>query len=492
MALKLVTFSTIKGKYMNVVITNGWHDDNKGDCGIVLSMIESLRSSAKSFTIISEFSAKDYRFKNAYRHVLAEYPDVKIIPSSWPIYPVIKFDNIFISTCKLDKIFDKILIKYRILNQQRIITQCMETMTSIVNGLDIKADSLPNQFKELFTVLKNADAVISKGGSFIFSGTAIQDAFRLARVLYPLYIAKILRKKVIFFPQSFGKINGDLSKSIALPLLRASKVFVREKLSENYLKEQFNINSEYLPDVACYLSNKTELSNQFTIKLDNLSKDGKILIGLTVRDWVFANGREAYVKSIVGIMKGVAERYKSVMFVFVPQVTGPVRFEDDRVMIKRVVSMIDGSLRKKILFSIGDYSPYTLKVIYKKLNVLIGTRLHSLIFSFTVGVPGIAIAYSENKTHGFYKEIGCEDLVFNIDKLPISEFVEKINLLIKNRDKVINKFNNMISRYEVQFRDQLRNVNENACTEEQVLNVSDLAWINNLLIETKNMQRMFH
>jgi colanic acid/amylovoran biosynthesis protein len=477
---------------MNVVITNGWHDDNKGDCGIVLSMIESLRTRAKSFTIISEFSAKDYRYKNAYRHILAEYPDVKIIPGSWPIYPILKLNNNFLSYCKIDKILGKLFNKFRTQNQKRIITRCMKVMASISNDSNTKADLLPNEFGEFFTALKNADVVISKGGSFIFSDSSIQGAFRLARVLYPLYIAKILRKNVVFFPQSFGKINGELSVSIALPLLRASTVFVREKLSGYYLKEQFNINSEYLPDVACYLSNKTEIPNPFTIKLDKLLNAGKILIGLTVRDWVFVNGRGDYVKSIVNIIKGVAERYSNAFFVFVPQVTGPVCFEDDRVIMKRVVAMIDSSLKKKIVVSFGDYSPYTLKMIYKKLNILIGTRLHSLIFSFTVGVPGIAIAYSENKTHGFYKEINCEDLVFNIDKLPILEFVEKTCLLIKDRDEVMNKFNNMLSKCEIQFRNQIKNASEKECTDAQFLNTNDLAWIDKLLIETKNMQRQFH
>ena len=80
---------------MKVLITNGWHDDNKGDCGIVLGIMEALEAAGKlDISILSEFSAKDYRFKNGYRHILEVYPRTQIVPSSWPIFPVNRFKSI--------------------------------------------------------------------------------------------------------------------------------------------------------------------------------------------------------------------------------------------------------------------------------------------------------------------------------------------------------------------------------------------------------------
>ena len=75
-----------------------------------------------------------------------------------------------------------------------------------------------------------------------------------------------------------------------------------------------------------------------------------------------------------------------------------------------------------------------------KMDLVIGTRLHSLILSFVAGIPGVAFAY-QPKVLAFYQRIGMEEYVIPVSPEDLGtvspeKVVHLIEHIIQNRDAV--------------------------------------------------------
>lgn len=468
---------------MKVLITNGWHDDNKGDCGIILGIIEALEIIGSfDVSILSEFSKDDYRFRNGYRHILRAYPNTKIIPSSWPIFPVEKKRHLSKS-----KFFERIINRLsRKLNQKKehqIVSRHLEYLKSCLDYHQIKIDDDDELF---FEEIKSADLVISKGGSFIFSGK-FADEKRLIRVLYPLYIALMYKKHVILLSQSICDIEGEFSRKIVYPILRESTVYVREKISQDYLQEIFNIKVKVLPDCAFVLSDKEIRANAVT-QARMLRKSGKKIIGITVRDWVFKNDNRQYINQILNLVRNICKIDDSYIIMFVAQVIGPVDFEDDRIMMDLIYNSAEKKLKRKIYLIKDDLTPYELKKLYSTFSLMLGTRLHSVIFSLISNVPGIAFSYSAHKTNGIMNMVGLGDMVFPIDNIPVDDVIKKIVEIMDDYEENISLIEKKVKQFKKLFLEEIENCvyrKEKSISSEVNLSSDDLVWVSSFLYKSE-------
>ena len=117
-----------------------------------------------------------------------------------------------------------------------------------------------------------------------------------------------------------------------------------------------------------------------------------------------------------------------------PQCWGPSPIEDDRVPARRV---------KKLLANLGDavilvehpLPPERLKSVFGQMDIFLGTRMHSNIFSLSQNVPIIAIQYN-HKTGGIAQMAGIEKWVVDINRLNDKVLVQKMELLWAEREQV--------------------------------------------------------
>jgi polysaccharide pyruvyl transferase WcaK-like protein len=63
---------------MKIALTNCWHDDNKGDSGIVWGTIESILYNYPNaqISLVSTFSEDDPRYENSFRHLQRRFPSI--------------------------------------------------------------------------------------------------------------------------------------------------------------------------------------------------------------------------------------------------------------------------------------------------------------------------------------------------------------------------------------------------------------------------------
>jgi colanic acid/amylovoran biosynthesis protein len=289
----------------------------------------------------------------------------------------------------------------------------------------------PKNLRPIVDAYISADIVVSGPGGFLYSsGRGIS----LLVTVYSIFMAVFARKPVYIFPQSIGPLKQPCQKPIIHWLLnRVRIVMVREPLSYKLVLtlgvDQSKIH--LLPDMAFAIpkADKTvgaEWLGEKGIALQNKEP----LLGMTIINWgkqhkgfelqgeyetACAAAVEWFVKSTGG---------KVILF---PQVFGPYLSQDDRIPARRVANQFP-ELAKSIIVVEQPLALELLKSIYSWMDIFIGTRMHSNIFSLCEGVPVIMIGYLP-KTRGLAEMLGIEEWYLDINQVSGNALSERLQQL---------------------------------------------------------------
>lgn len=289
-------------------------------------------------------------------------------------------------------------------------------------------------------IFEESRALFMKGGGLLQTYGGLSSTYSMYFWVYPLLLAHKLHKPVYVMPNSFGPFKGPFVKKIAKYALKKCKVVTsRETYSKKMLEYQLNINVQNYPDLAFTLPkanlNKHDIYIQYSLPLD------RKLVAITVRPYRFSN--EDNPKRAYELFKNEMSKFiewlydQGYMPVIVEHTLAINAHENDNACIKDIISNI--SLEKYRYISNKIYNCCDLKCIYSYCDYIIGTRFHSVIFSFGSDVPGIAIAYTGNKSQGIMHDIGLDDYVIQISNVRANLLKEKFINLEKNKSEVIKK-----------------------------------------------------
>ncbi len=275
-----------------------------------------------------------------------------------------------------------------------------------------------------FEAISLSDLIVLKGGSYIYSYGGMKQMLFLYRMLFPVIIALLLGKKVVILGHSIGPVEGFLAKRLVKKSLNGCfKIILREELSFNYLVDKYGFKRdklEVLPDIAFNIVEENIKSN---------IRGRKIKVGFTFKKWEFPyeNSRKAraelsenYIDVMKKVIKKLARDYEIyfILHVF-----------DDKAITEKIISSLN---KIDINYMDGDYSIEELKEIYADLDVLVGTRTHSCIFSLCAGTPVVPIAYEEHKGYGIMRMVDEEMRVENIREITeeglLNSITEKLNM----------------------------------------------------------------
>jgi colanic acid/amylovoran biosynthesis protein len=375
---------------VNILIINAHSSRNKGDAGILLSMIDSLRKNNPgcSIKIKSRFSEVD---KKAYDVSVAScVANISIDPK----------------TSRFLKLFSAFKL-LRMLNSNQ-------------KGVDADYDW--------------ADVVVSCGGGFLLSHGF---SAALMQHLVQIKVAFDYKKPVIIYSQSIGPFYNSQMQTLAKRVLdKVDKIYIREKISKEWLKK---INCEnksltIVPDSAfCMEAQQSELVDKMFNEIKE-NHNGPI-VGLTARDWNFpevndtAFYRKKYINSIQETIKFIEEKYNGKVLLM-PQVLGPNPFNDDRIISKEILDGINSKYAELINY---DFHPRELKYFYSKMDMFIGTRMHSNIFALSSNIPTVAINY-EHKTKGIMELLKLDDYVLDINDITAEGLIKKTENCWNKRD----------------------------------------------------------
>lgn len=294
--------------------------------------------------------------------------------------------------------------------------------------------------RHLLSAYYNANLVIGCGGGNLYANFWVSPFFILS--LIELGGAIILNKKVVLLPQSIGPINGWLQRGLAsLILNRVDKIMVREPLSMAFLQKTLNIGKRVvlIPDLALA---STPLVNSHCSNVSMMiKKSSGLKIGVTVIDRaaqtrykIFTlDQQEAYEAALALALSEISRKYGATIYLF-SQCNGPDLAHNDLLALHRVFLHLRREGVPVVLSNVTD-DFLELKAAYAHMSCVIGSRMHTAIFAFSLGIPMILIGY-QPKAFGVMKWFGLSHFCYEIETLNHEQLFRGISELIENREEI--------------------------------------------------------
>lgn len=263
-------------------------------------------------------------------------------------------------------------------------------------------------FMQIYKELKSSDGLISGGGSLI------QDVTSSRSIVYYTFIialAKFAKKPVVVYAQGIGPINKIINRKITKYFLnKVEYISLRDKESSDLIKSiGVNKSFDIVPDPVMGLDSKF-------IEQYNTNKD---YIIISVRDWKSKNN---YLKQIANACNYFLNSGIEIKLI-------PMHGKEDEKTSKKLADMIDGNI--EILAYDMDINE-RMKYI-KNAKIMIGMRLHALIFAGNLGTPMIGISY-DPKIDSYLKTVK-QPCIGNVsDGISSSELIDVSNYILSDYD----------------------------------------------------------
>jgi polysaccharide pyruvyl transferase CsaB len=229
-----------------------------------------------------------------------------------------------------------------------------------------------------------SDIVISGGGSLL------QDVTSRRSIYYYLSIMAagiLFRKKVFLYAQGIGPVRSLKTRRILKIVLdHVTAITVRDEFSHDFLKGLgVKTPVSVTADAVLSLPVVSKEKGREILRRAGVPEDRKI-IALCVRKWGDSDALAASFRKYVEALSGTG--MYSIVFI-------PMQCPDDVCMAEK----IDSPELKNTYILRESYDIPTLMSIVGAADLLVGMRLHALIFSALMHIPMIGISYDPKIDH---------------------------------------------------------------------------------------------
>lgn len=288
--------------------------------------------------------------------------------------------------------------------------------------------------KKYKDVLKSADYVVDFTG-----GDSFTDIYGMSRYMKETLLKEMVircKKPFIMGPQTIGPFHNLYAIKKAKYILKKSKkVYVRDEISEQYVKDTLKSNATLTTDIA-FLLPKEKMEIQ---KSENKNR----CIGINVSALMWYGGYKGDNEF------GLSFNYKEYCEKIIEKLL--VRNMDIHLISHVITRNADArendygvamQLKKKypsIKVAPKFNTPMEAKGYISEMEVFIGSRMHATIGAFSSGIPTIPVAYSR-KFEGLYNSLGYH-YVIDAKKEKLEDAVDKTLTWIDNSDELTMQLN---------------------------------------------------
>lgn len=264
------------------------------------------------------------------------------------------------------------------------------------------------------------DALISGGGTLFQDATSSWSFYYYIGIIW---LAKLFGKKVMVFAQGFGPLNNIINRKIAVfTLNRVDGITLRDREAYEELK-RLGVTKpmEVTADPSFLLPVPDIIEGKRILTLEGIDS-GRRLLGVAIR-----NVSQSYFVGLAKVLDGLMKKYEYQVVFLLFQCPADMDAAD-RVM--RAMEEKSG-----VVFRVCR--PKEMLSLIACMDLLIGMRLHALIFAAMNAVPVIGIAY-DPKVISFMQEIGqpCVE-VDSIEKIQ-----EQAENILTNKEAIKKELEN--------------------------------------------------
>ena len=267
----------------------------------------------------------------------------------------------------------------------------------------------------ILNALHSADVLIFGGGSLLQDVTSKRSLYYY---LFLIRLAKLMKNKIIMLSQGIGPIVNEKSKeAVRNTLSFVDYITVRDNYSKEFLvsigvdAKKIFLSTDPVINIkkGCSFTNEKQSTKKVCFSLRNW-KDSDVSHKISmVAEKLIANGIECH---------------------FIP-----FYYKEDLLLIDQIEEI----LGNKAVYYKERLSTDEAFDIIKTMDVMVGVRLHSLIFAAAANVPIVAVSYDHKVDHfvsSVNMKIACT--IDNIDENIIyDEIIDKINNEDGEREKLL-------------------------------------------------------
>ena len=308
----------------------------------------------------------------------------------------------------------------------------------------LAAKLLSKEQKKTLAIYQQAKAAFVKGGGFLHAYDGLVDTYKIYFFLYHINLALSMGIPVYVMPNSYGPfVTGYSRRLVKKCLSRCRLVYSRESASQQVLKADCGIDSHLSRDLAMYLEKDASFDAVSDLASKGISLSSGKTVGITVRPYRFpgkSNAEELYQDYKHSVEKLILwlleEGYHPVL---IEHVFSENHHEQDMICIQEIADMIKASGKTVPVYSNRELNCRQLKTVYSKMDYVVGTRFHSVIFSLTEKVPVMAITYGGNKGTGIMHDLGLSDFAISIESISGKQLIETFRKLVSERSVVLSR-----------------------------------------------------
>lgn len=305
--------------------------------------------------------------------------------------------------------------------------------------------------------VKQCDLIldIGEGDSF----TDIYGINRFAMYTGTKLVVWLAGRPLILSPQTIGPFNKPWTRALAnFAMRRCARVFARDHMSRQYLRDNNITNADEAIDVAFALP----------FSRPAVTPNGKIRVGINVSGLMYRGG---YTKNNqFGLTLDYAALTRDMLAWFtsrddvevhlVPHVIpDDLPVEDDMSISQELAA-----LYPNIVVSEKFTSPVAAKSYISTMDFFVGARMHACIGAFSSGVPVVPLAYSR-KFNGLFESLDyrhfadCRAISGAAALTLVQEAFANRSALKEEVAQGVLKAKQRLSRYEDFLTDTLRAFN---------------------------------
>lgn len=268
--------------------------------------------------------------------------------------------------------------------------------------------------------LIGSDALVFGGGSLLQDVTSKRSIYYY---LFLIRLAHLMGNKVIMLSQGIGPILNERSKKItAKTLNKVDYITVRDRQSKEFL-ESIGVDEKKL-----YLSADPVINLRAEENVAPRNNEKK-KVCFSLRNWK----KSSISGKISNVAKKLADNNIECYFI-------PFYYNEDLELITEVEKNIgDNAVFYKERLSTNEAYD-----IIKNMNLLVGVRLHSLIFAAAADVPFVAISYDHKVDH-FVESVNM-NVVSSVENLDEQILYEEIIKKLENEDSERQKLSKDVKK----------------------------------------------
>jgi len=271
--------------------------------------------------------------------------------------------------------------------------------------------------RQIRRAVSECDILISGGGGLI------QDVTGFLTIPYYLgiiYLAMRRGKPTVIFGQGFGPVRNPLNRLLVRWMLnRVDLIILRDEKSSVEMiklgvkKPPIHVAGDLTPNLPLPDPGKSGA----ILEAEGIAAGEKPLVGISIRRPAVQLPRhkaESYYRTIADVSDHIIEKLGAKL-VFIP-----FHYPTDIVESSKIINL----MKNPVNIILRDYIPEEILGIVSRMDLFIGMRLHSLIFSAMASVPMVGISY-DPKVDNFLEFVSQKRLdVMDVEKASLVRIIE--------------------------------------------------------------------